>query len=275
MSDSGPAARPGFEDDAERRAGLRVPVLLDVEIRAMDDTPGVMGWRPHPDGGRVLETTTEDLAVGGLSFTAPADVELGTQLELLLETSRQDLALTGAVIHSTTNPAGTSVGVRFDEVHRSIAAQLERLVAGYRERLVPRVSIGFRAMCWIGPQVLDGTTRHCSPGALTLTLPEAVPAGAQVETTLYFGDENITLRGRVASCRATRSGRQWSTVVLLEDDVAGDRRPLARGTRRPPNRPLTFKDPSRKQRRGTPTQRTRDRRSGAEHPRCRDMRSPP
>ena len=217
MPDAGPAARPGFEDDAERRAGLRVPVQLDVEIRAVDETPGVAGWRPHPDGGRVLETITEDLAVGGLSFTAPADVELGTQLELLLETRGQDLVLTGAVVHSTTNPAGTSVGVRFDEVHRSIAARLERLVAGYRERLVPRVSIGFRAVCRIGPQVLDGTTRYCSPGALTLTLPEAVPAGAPAETVLYFGDENIVLRGRVASCRATLSGRGWSVVVLLED----------------------------------------------------------
>jgi hypothetical protein len=102
-------------------------------------------------------------------------------------------------------------------VHRSIAAQLERLLAGYRERLVPRVSIGFRAVCWIGPQVIDGTTRDCSPGALTLTLPAAVPAGAPVETALYFGDENITLRGRVASCRARLSGREWSAVVLLED----------------------------------------------------------
>jgi hypothetical protein len=217
MPDGGPAARPGFEDDAERRVDLRVPVRLDVEIRALEETPGVVGWRPHPDGGRVLETTTEDLAVGGLSFTAPADVELGTQLELLLETRGQDLALTGAVIHSTTNPGGTSDGVRFDEVHRSIAAQLDRLVAGYRERLIPRVSIGFRAVCWIGPQVLDGTTRDCSPGALTLTLPEAVPAGAPVETVLYFGDENITLRGRVASCRARLSGRVWCAVVLLED----------------------------------------------------------
>jgi hypothetical protein len=217
MPDAGPAARPGFEDDAERRVGLRVPAQLDVEIRALADSPGVLGWRPHPDGGRVLETTTEDLAVGGLSFTAPADVELGTRLELLLETRGQDLALTGAVIHSTTNPVGTSVGVRFDEVHRSITARLERLVAGYRERLVPRVSIGFRAACWIGRQVLDGRTRDCSPGALTLTLPEAVPAGEPVEIALYFGDENITLRGRVASCRATRSGREWSTVVLLED----------------------------------------------------------
>jgi hypothetical protein len=34
---------------------------------------------------------------------------------------------------------------------------------------------------------------------------------------LYFGDENITLRGRVASCRARLSGREWSAVVLLED----------------------------------------------------------
>jgi PilZ domain-containing protein len=217
MPDAGSAPRPRSQDEAERRAGLRVPVLLGVEIRAMDDTPGVVGWRPHPDGGRVLETTTEDLAVGGLSFTAPADVELGTRLELLLETPGHDLALTGAVVHSTTNPAGTSVGVRFDELHRSIVAQLERLVAGYRERLVPRVSIGFRAVCWIGPQVLDGTTRDCSPGALTLTLPEAVPAGAPVATALYFGDENITLRGRVASCRATLSGREWSAVVLIED----------------------------------------------------------
>jgi hypothetical protein len=217
MPDVGPAARPGFEDDAERRAGLRVPVQLDVEIRAMDETPGVVGWRPHPDGGRVLETITEDLAVGGLSFAAPADVEVGTQLELLLETRGQDLVITGAVVHSTTNPAGTSVGVRFDEVHRSVVARLERLVAGYRERLVPRVSFGFRAVCRIGAHVFDGTTRDCSPGGMTLTLPEAVAAGAPVETVLYFGDEHIILRGRVASCRATRSGRGWSTVVLLED----------------------------------------------------------
>src|SRR5215467_7307501 len=111
MPDAGSAERPGFEDDAERRAGLRVPVQLDVEIRAMDDAPGVGGWRPHPDGGRVLETLTEDLAVGGLSFTAPADVELGTRLELLLGIRGDDLALTGVVVHSTTNPAGTSVGV--------------------------------------------------------------------------------------------------------------------------------------------------------------------
>jgi hypothetical protein len=221
MPDARSAAGPGPEDDAERRVGLRVPVQLDVEIRAVGDSPGVAGWRPHPDGGRVLETLTEDLAVGGLSFTAPAAVELGTRLELLLETHGQDLALTGAVVHSTTNPAGTSVGVRFDELHRSIVARLERLVAGYRERLVPRLSIGFRAVCWIGRQVLDGRTRYCSPGALTLTLPEAVPAGAPVETALYFGDENITLRGRVAACRATRSGREWSTVVLLEDASPG------------------------------------------------------
>jgi hypothetical protein len=221
MPDAESAARPGFEDDAERRGGLRVPVQLDVEIRALDDAPGVAGWRSHPDGGRVLETTTEDLAVGGLSFTAPADVELGTRLELLLETRGQDLGLTGVVTHSTTSPAGTSVGVRFDEVHRSIAARLERLVAGSRERFVPRLSIGFRAVCWIGRQVLDGRTRYCSPGALTLTLPEAVPAGAPVETALYFGDENITLRGRVASCRATLSGREWSAVVLLEDASPG------------------------------------------------------
>src|SRR5689334_20553865 len=202
MPDAGSAPRPGSEDDADRRAGPRVPARLDVEIRAVDDTPGLAGWRPHPDGGRVLETTTEDLAVGGLSFTAPADVERGTRLELLLETRGHDLALTGAVVHSTTNPTGTSVGVRFDEMHRSIVAQLERLVAGYRERLVPRVSIGFRAMCWIGTQVLEGMTQDCSPGALTMTLPEAVRAGAPVETVLYFGEENITLRGRVASVRA-------------------------------------------------------------------------
>lgn len=221
MPDAGPPTRPGFEDDAERRAGLRVPVQLDVEIRATHDTPGVMGWRPHPDGGRVLETITEDLAIGGLSFTAPAGVELGTRLELLLETPGHDLALTGEVTHSTTNPAGTSVGVRFDEVHRSVVAQLERLVARYRERLVPRVSIGFRAVCRMGLQALDGTTRDCSPGALTLTLPEAVPAGAPVEVALYFGDESIILRGRVASCRATLSGREWSAVVLLEDTSTG------------------------------------------------------
>jgi hypothetical protein len=205
------------EDEAQRRAAFRVVALLNLEVRAEDGTPGTAFWRPHPDGGRVLVTTTEDLSTGGVHFGAPEALENGTRLEILLETDTHDLALAAEVVHSRSDRAGTSVGARFDTLHRSVVAQLERLIAAYQQRLVPRIGIGYRVRCKAGPSILDGTTRYCSPGGLTMTLYDPVKPGASIDCIVFFGVEQITLVGKVVFCRASATGPSCSVAVQLDD----------------------------------------------------------
>ena len=177
------------EEQAQRRAAFRVVALLNLEVRAEDGTPGTSYWRPHPDGGRVLVTTTEDVSTGGVHFGAPEALENGTRLEILLETDTHDLALGVEVVHTRSDRAGMAIGARFDELHRSVVAQLERLIASYQQRLVPRIGIGYRVRCTAGPLLLDGTTRYCSPGGLQLTLYEPVKPGTSIDCIVFVGVE--------------------------------------------------------------------------------------
>ncbi|HZP30971.1 MAG TPA: PilZ domain-containing protein [Acidimicrobiia bacterium] len=213
------ATDPEPDAEADRRSAVRVSALLELEVRAREGTAGTRSWRQHPEGGRVLTTTTEDLSTGGLSFHAPRAVAPGSRIEMLLETDNRDLHLTGVVAHSRANGTGASVGVRFDRPHRSVVGHLERVIASYRRRLVPHVSIGFRARCRVGTAVVYGATSDCSPGGLGLTLDEAVRVGAPIDCALFFGEEKITLTGRVVSCRAAMAGRYWSVGVQLDEQT--------------------------------------------------------
>ena len=98
--------------DSRKRSERRIAVRLPVQVRGRDRR------------GLAFEETTssQNLCRGGAAFTIHGEVDLGTELEILIPITRQtgrpgerNFATQGEVIHVTPVEGGSErlVGVRF------------------------------------------------------------------------------------------------------------------------------------------------------------------
>jgi c-di-GMP-binding flagellar brake protein YcgR len=201
---------------AQQRAAFRVQVLLPLEVHAAD-VDGTSTWRRAHNQQRILETTTEDLSLGGLRFAAAEALPPGTGLTCILHVSGQDLAIPAEVAHCGDD-YGMYIGVRFQALPRGAENLLQQVIAAHQRRSLPRIEMSFRVRCYGHGVRTRGITVDCSPGGLTLALDDSIPVGATIECCVTHGDLDIPLPGKVVSCRdAGRPNSTWRLGIQLSE----------------------------------------------------------
>jgi hypothetical protein len=117
-----PARAP--TEQKNRRSEARYPLVLGVRI----SVEKARALRPGGD----LRAKTEDVSLGGVSFTADADLAVGDLLRLTMLGPEGQIGndTRGRVVRATRRPGstGTSVGIAFDHPPGALTSALRRLI---------------------------------------------------------------------------------------------------------------------------------------------------
>ena len=90
-----------------RRKSARVSVSIPFSFMIFDaDQAGIIG-------DRLLEATTQDISVSGLSFTSDLPLKVGDQLKLSIQLPTQPVDAIGWVVRSESGEGETVVAVEF------------------------------------------------------------------------------------------------------------------------------------------------------------------
>jgi hypothetical protein len=111
-------------EQKNRRSEPRYRLALDVRVTVEK------GRTLHP--GTELRSKTEDVSLGGISFTVDADVHIGDTLRITMLGAEGQIGndTRGMIVRATRRPGATatSVGVAFDHPPGALTSALRRLI---------------------------------------------------------------------------------------------------------------------------------------------------
>jgi hypothetical protein len=208
------AATPRHRSASNRRSFFRLATALPIRVWT-SSARGTELWPVElTEGARVLETTTEDISIGGLKFRAPAALESGTLVDVFVPLEGCERHVKARVAHARTDRFGAAIGIEFVMVNGDLATRLARTIAvGQRSRL-PTVSVSYAVRCETESAALVyGSTEECSPSDVTVLLHSPIRPGEAVSLEVTVDRADMILTGVVVSC--VQADDLWRTAIEL------------------------------------------------------------
>jgi hypothetical protein len=199
---------------SNRRNFFRLATALPVRVWTQT-ARGTEAWPVElTEGARVLETTTEDISIGGLKFRAPSELELGTMLDVFVPLEGRERRMRARVAHARTDRFGAAIGIEFVMVTGEMATRLARTIAlGQRSRL-PTVAVSYAVTCVTEDgSLVRGSTEECSPNDVRVLVRSPLHPGETVSFDVRVDHAALTLTGVVVSC--VPADDVWRTAIDL------------------------------------------------------------